>query len=236
MEKTVVCFANSRKPGGRCFAGKSIDDKRWIRPVSSRETHSLTEREECIKNSNCDCDYCSPEVPNLMDILKIELICNDCQNHQTENFSIGEKKWEKVGHLSKSSIDEYLDKNFDSLWINGYSSYNRLNDRFPVDYLGNITDSLRLIEVDGLVINVVEETYLDGNRRKRVYGKFKYGNENYILPVTDNRFEDCFMEKQPGTVQKSNDDQKVILCISLAPEFKGSCYKLIAGIILFKRN
>ena len=30
MKKTLVCFANSRKIGGKCFAGKELEINQWV--------------------------------------------------------------------------------------------------------------------------------------------------------------------------------------------------------------
>jgi len=232
MEITLVCFAHSRKKHGRCFAGKNLKDKRWIRPISNRTTQELIEKEECIKDVDCNCIICEPEIPKLMDIIKIQTTTNDLKDHQSENYLISDEKWLRVGKLDSLDIDDYLDSNTNVLWVNGHSSYNRLNDRVPEKLMNEITDSLKLIEVDRLSIRVVEEHYLDGNHRKRVYGEFEYKGISYILPITDYRFERDFMKKDPGTRQVFSSEDRVILCISLASEFEGYCYKLIAGIIL----
>ena len=48
--KQIVCFANSRKLGGRCIAGKEwLADGvlgQWIRPVSDREFEEVSAYEQ----------------------------------------------------------------------------------------------------------------------------------------------------------------------------------------------
>ena len=41
----IVCLANSRKISGRCIAGKIISEKRWIRPISSRDSEEISEED-----------------------------------------------------------------------------------------------------------------------------------------------------------------------------------------------
>lgn len=41
--ETMICLANSRKTSGRCIAGKRLTDHLWLRPVSSRITHEISE-------------------------------------------------------------------------------------------------------------------------------------------------------------------------------------------------
>ena len=37
MRKVIVVFANSVKHGKHCVAGKDVQSKKWIRPVSNAE-------------------------------------------------------------------------------------------------------------------------------------------------------------------------------------------------------
>src|SRR5690606_29617002 len=64
LEK-IVCLANSRKLKGRCFAGKLVEGPcagRWIRPVSSRESHEVAHLEMQLQNG---------ATPKLLDVVEV---------------------------------------------------------------------------------------------------------------------------------------------------------------------
>jgi hypothetical protein len=49
--RRIVCLANSRKPDGRCVAGKLYAQGKfgaWLRPISIREGEELSEQERHI--------------------------------------------------------------------------------------------------------------------------------------------------------------------------------------------
>jgi hypothetical protein len=77
--KTIVCFANSRKTAGRCIAGKAWQDGKpgeWVRPVSSRSTHEVSEEERRYENG---------QDPQLLDILRVPCDAHQPLSHQREN-------------------------------------------------------------------------------------------------------------------------------------------------------
>jgi hypothetical protein len=49
--RRIVCLANSRKPDGRCVAGKLYAQGKfgaWLRPISARDGEELSEQERQI--------------------------------------------------------------------------------------------------------------------------------------------------------------------------------------------
>ena len=49
--RQIVCLANSRKPDGRCIAGKLYFQGKfgnWLRPISAREGEELSEVERLV--------------------------------------------------------------------------------------------------------------------------------------------------------------------------------------------
>jgi hypothetical protein len=102
--KNIVCLATSRKPGGRCVAGKeALADGygSWIRTVSSRLSAEieLTERQ-----------YEDGTEPKLLDIIRIPMIGAMPRVHQTENRMIDAAYyWKKTGTVAWDDLDELLD-------------------------------------------------------------------------------------------------------------------------------
>ena len=255
MKKTIVCFANSRKQGGFCFAGKDFYENRWYRPIESGDNDSLSSRDECIKPVFCSskarasgsnyndiintndkglktCISCSPLQPSLLDIIEIEFKHQAPNKHQSENFIIENCQWRKVGIMT-ADIDRFLD-NPRYLWINGYQKGNRLNDCFPVGLGINIHDSLRLIEIVELRVIVKSElSYTSHNVWKRISGKFSFKNIRYIIPITDQVIENMFRDYPDGEYVFKTYSKRLFLCISLGSEFNGYVYKFISGVILF---
>src|SRR3989304_8323760 len=122
--KKIVCLANSRKLSGRCIAGKEVLDTEygeWIRPISRRETAEISEEEMRFENG---------ETPEPLDIIEIPMKEYKPNGFQVENHVIDDQYyWQKCGNLSATKLPELLDVVTDTFWINGYSSYNGINDR-----------------------------------------------------------------------------------------------------------
>lgn len=232
MIKQIVCFANSRKPDGKCFAGKDIEDKTWIRPISNRMSESLHIDEECIRGNKCECVRCNPIIPALLDVVEVDLDEYAGEDHQIENFRIGDSKWKKIGVLNKDYIDQFLDSCSDGLWIDGFGTWHRKNDRVPASMGTLLHDSLRLIEVRRLDLSVVIEGADFGNPRKKVNGIFNYNGKEYIIPVTDEVIERQYLQLTEGSYPFPTNANRIVLCLSMGKEYNGYIYKFIAGVML----
>jgi hypothetical protein len=108
------------------------------------------------------------------------------------------------------------------LWINDFHTSAGLNDCVPVEYIGDINYSLKLIPVRGLHIHV----FMHYNRR-RVQADFSFSGVRYSLWVTDPVIEEQYRAQADGVYNLG----ATYLTISLTGPYLGRCYKLVAAII-----
>jgi hypothetical protein len=217
LTKTIICLAASRKPGGRCIAGKEIDTYIWIRPVCDGEKDAVSNQVSCYSNGR------SAEV---LDIIEIPLIKSKPVQHQKENFLVDtHRKWKKKEIFPGDNLSILLDKP-SNLWQDLDSSYNGLNDRIPEEKANNIINSLYFIQVKCKLLVKIEGKDFN-NPQKKVRCSFKYKNEDYILPVTDPIVESEFMAKHVGEY----DIGSKYICISLGLKYEGYVYLFVAVIL-----
>ena len=219
---TFVCLANSRKHSGRCLAGKARyrgKFDKWIRPISERIGEELHDHEHRTQMG---------EEVQILDVLEIKLIEHKPKLHQQENYLMDVSvPLRKIGTFSVKEIMSYVDKPA-SLWGTGYSSSKGLNDYVPIEKIAEFKDSLYLINVKKLIIEIAEEYKQSTRRRKKVFrAGFELGGEMYKLTITDPNFEEKFNDKVPGSYEIEDS----LLTISLGEEFNSSHYKLVAGIL-----
>ena len=222
IEKHLIILANSRKLNGRCVAGKEIYGGQigeWIRPVGINGHGELSLRQiQCQGGSD----------PNLLDIVKIELIRRTPQKYQTENCLVNARvSWEMISRFPPERIAELLDEH-NQMWLNGHSSGLGRNDRIPHEIAeAKETSSLRLIRPENLSLLI---TSWDGRKKIRV--EFILGGVNYSLGCTDPVVERKLRSLDDGKYHLTGDNHS--LCVSLGSPFEGYVYKLVAGIIGFK--
>lgn len=219
--KRIVCLANSRKLNGRCIAGKEIVSDKvagWIRPVSAREHEEVSEYERQFPDGSD---------PRILDIIDIPLLKPTPRDYQQENWLLdSDHYWEKVGQLEWPTLGAFTDKD-EPLWINGYSTYNGLNDTIPISLALCLRNSLRLIYVNSLKLSVFKPGEAFGNLKRRVQGRFRYNGTEYRLWVTDPNYERAYLAKQDGDYEIT----ETYLTISLGEAYNESTYKLIAAIL-----
>jgi hypothetical protein len=220
--KRIVCLANSRKPRGKCVAGKEVVGAQfgpWIRPVSNRATHEISLSEQ---------RYANGSYPQLLDIIDVTFLAPSPLGHQTENHKIDSRvRWEKKGELSLEDLSGLVD-NPATLWENGESTQSGWNDRVNTPSASKLLSSLVLITLEKLILLVATEGAFFGNPRKRVRAEFFYKRLRYVLLVTDPAIERIYLTKSDGDYDLGG----CYLCVSLAEAHTdGYCYKVVAAII-----
>src|SRR5260370_21754555 len=146
---TIVCLANSRKPDGRCVAGKEWDGCNlgaWCRPVSARDRGELTAERW----------YCKTwRDPKLLDLIEVSLLGPRPSSFQTENHLVDTSvRWKYAGHVSAQHLVAALDRPTGPLWANGDSTGSGLNDKGPAAVAQRQGESLVLVQPELLTITV----------------------------------------------------------------------------------
>lgn len=219
--KRIVCLANSRKLSGRAIAGVEWDGERgggWCRPISDREGGDVSEYER---------QYDDGSDPKLLDIIDVPVIRHQAEGYQTESWLLDpERYWEKAGEYAATRLNRLADPE-SPLWIDGFSTYNGLNDKIPEALLVRLSSSLRLIQVDAVELHVYKPGEAFGSRKRRVQAHFAYAGQAYSLWVTDPGYERRYLAKLDDTYALG----ECFLTVSLGEPYGGACYKLVAAII-----
>lgn len=214
---TVVCLANSRKHGGRCVAGKVLDQPGrpyWVRPISERRDGSLSLSQICLQDGS---------YPGLLDILEVPVKCYTFTDFQVENVITDDRyPWLKKGRYA-GDLTALVDDT-PQLWQNNCHDCKGTNDRIPISEAGNLSSSLLLIKPSVMYIRVV-----NGFEKKAVRARFCYKSVWYDLKVTDPRVEARYLDHPLGSEKVMT--RSLGLCISLGVAFEGYIYKLVAGVI-----
>ncbi len=223
--KRIVCLANSRKSNGRCIAGKEILDDgsigRWVRPVSVRESEEVSEDER---------QYEDGSEPRVLDVIDVPLLDARPKYFQQENWLLdSDQYWERVCRVARNELPQLIDP-VAPLWSNGSRTFNGQNDRIPLSVARSLNSSLRFIRVAKLELSVFQPGKDFGNLKRRVQGRFRYGDADYWLWVTDLEYEQKYLQLPDGNYQIG----RCLLTVSLGGSHSDDyCYKLIAAIIKF---
>ncbi|MFJ7238153.1 dual OB domain-containing protein [Streptomyces olivaceus] len=215
--KQLICLANSRKHGGRCIAGIDLQSNAWVRPISSRSGHEVSERER---------QYLDGTEPRVLDVISMKIIRRQSSGFQRENWILDSSvRWSRMGRVEWEDLRP-LEQRPSRLWINSDDSTMKgVNDRIPVTQSERLTDSLKIIRVDSVTI-IVDQPFEMG-RGLEVRAEFWHSSSPYILKVTDCVYADRFRRKGVGRYRLGES----FLTVSLGEEWKDYYYKLVAAII-----
>ena len=216
MTSPVLILASSRKYGGICLAGKTLDAglARWVRPVSRVAGQAWTQ---------VRLHHVAGTVPQVGDVIELPLGASCPEGHQQENRHVGAGRWQYCGRLDAGQVRPFEDLP-DALWPEGYSSVHGWNDRVPA-HLAHFgcTSSLALVRPQGLRFQLgMYET------RMVLRAGFHFRGTYHLLRVTD----DAACARWTRRLLNGHDGHaQALLCLSLGRPFHDYCYKLIAGII-----
>lgn len=234
--RRIICLANSKKPGGRCLAGKLYSRGkfgRWMRPISGRMDEALSESERQVGKNWMGVGV----EPALLDILEFSILSPRPTNHQVENWLINPRMYMlRMGQITPNELLPVID-NPNSLWTVGSSSSRGSSDFVPEERIHEAVESLYLIHPELLSLHVTTDEYM-GRETRQVRGEFTYGGVIYNLKVTDPIVEAKYLATGDGIYKNVN----ALLTISLAekifvPKYNHSAgyYKLIAGVIEYTK-
>lgn len=178
ITKKIIIFANSVKMKEHCVAGKDIDAKKWIRPVSASEGKELT-------GVQCTC-VDSQNPVKLLQQINITFSKHDPLENQPENYLISDEQWIQCGSINRDEVIDYLDKP-DNLWIDRGNQNDRVAYNLIEAKTIQITQSLYLIEVEK--IHIYWKDRLQWNQNSQRRGEFEYKKIKYDLAITDPNFE-----------------------------------------------
>lgn len=218
--KIILCLANSYKTGGRCIAGREVNNNKfggWIRPVSNREHHEI---------NGLELRYRGGGSVSVLDFVEINFKSHQPDHFQTENHLIDGTRWLRVDLAAWASLQNAVDRIEGPLWRNGESTKLGQNDRIQENLANQIRSSLVLIQPENAVIRVEEEHQFMGGYKRVVRAHFDYSESSYIIRVTDPIALARYKSLAVGNY--SLDD--ALFCVSLGETFRGYAYKLVAAI------
>lgn len=225
---TILCLANSRKPpSGRCIAGKQFEGNKvgkWLRPVSSRTGHEVSEEERRYENGI---------KAQLLDVVSVPLIQAAPVDHQVENHVLDDKfYWTKNGTANWNQVVSCVDAFDPAFWGNSQSTYHGKNDKVTEANVVKTGSSLKLISVSDLEVVVHLEDGFQGNPgRRRVRARFTLNHTPYLMSITDPEIEEAYLAKGDGMYPVG----VAALCVSLVEVWNGFAFRVVASVITPQR-
>ena len=233
LKKEIVLLVKSIKHGQNCVAGREIIRHGtqlhlgpWIRPVTNHDNGAVNTSEMLYENGY---------IPEFLDLVEIEVDGNVNNPTQPENWLIcNGKKWKKTGQIDRQTVFNHFIEEPPNLWSGNFCQPDRID---TAGYMDNGFNSSICIIKPAFFVMEIFTTYneFEGREQKRRRGKFSYNGVTYNLAITDPDIDKKYFRPFPGNndgvKQITLNPEKCLLCISLAPEFNGYHYKLIAKVI-----
>lgn len=220
MSRTLVILANSVKHHLHCVAGKDINTKEWVRPVGNDDGEALSDEQSSYVNKEKNWRV------KPLDKITMEFSKHVPLTQQPENYLISKEKWTSNFKIERNDLAQYIDTP-ENIWLDTSTNSNRVTSSFVTSKKIVITQSLYLIKIKILNLQISTEN-IDGVDKRKLKGSFEYNSVMYEdLTITDPKIWSEYKEKALGKYELKD----IYLCLSLGEEFHGFYYKIIAAII-----
>ena len=233
VHKRMLVLANSVKKGsGRCIAGREIiaagKDQfhigPWLRPVTSHGEGEIGPGERLYKDGR--------EV-SVLDFADVPLDGKVTDACQPENWRLaGSARWNDVTPSYQLEDLAQLEERPANLWLQPDEPSDRVAH---ADLLAHPPQqSLYIVRPQDFRLSF-RSTIWDGCTKKKRRCVFRYNGVEYDMGLTDpvlsGRYEAQIPAPgQPPLVVRLSCADDLLLCISLAGEFQGHHYKLVATV------
>ncbi len=230
--KRLLILANSMKHGGRCLAGREIflngeSEYRigpWLRPVSHVDGKEIRYIER----------FYFPQVPvKVGDFAEVAVKDKVGEPWHPENWRLASlDAWRRIPEAFEFPPLERLEEHPADLWLEPGQRTDRIAHE---ELLANPPgQSLVMIRPERFRMQFSSMT-VDGELKRRRRCLFRYRGTDYDMGMTDPEIGNRFAACMPGpdqpirTLHLPGGDPRLI-CVSLACDFLGFHYKVVATI------
>lgn len=218
VEKILI-LTKSRKHGGRCIAGLSTADGRWVRPVGDGGEGELYPYHYAIDE----------KVPKVFDIVRFEYEEGKAPPGQPENLVVTDAPWEFVERVPVDRAYDWVKAALDTGPELLGSRLHYVDAEVAAE---GLKASLALLEPNSLTFSLDHHSSkLQGSPR----ATFTHGGQHYDLPLTEFVVAPRLQAMGYGTHSVGDLDlpeaAHPLLAVSLGTAHNGRCYKLVAAFL-----
>jgi hypothetical protein len=215
----IIVLAASLKHGGRCIAGLSTADGRWVRPVGTGGHGELYPYHYDVDG----------RVPSLLDVVHFQHDGNTSEPDQPENVRVVRSPWERIERIPLE--DAYA--RLSPALVRGPEVLGSRSHYVDEDVAARgMAASLALVEPSELCLSLDHHSSKpQGSPR----AKFTHDGQHYDLPLTDFIIKPRLLKSGYGQHSFSEliaaEPAHPLLVASLGTPYKGRHYKLIAAVL-----
>jgi hypothetical protein len=216
----ILVLASSKKGGGRCVAGISLESGRWVRPVS-------TVGGGAVSTFHCGVNG---RYPRVREVATFEARRRCPLPEQPENVLVGVRTWQLEERLSRAETAAVVGP----ILSPGPELLGGLDDTVSEGAVleSPMIASLAIVEPKDLVFEHERVPWGNGSR---IWAQFFLGGAYHAIRLTDTVIAPRMAQHDPGTYGLETiapkPPSRLALTVSLGESFQGVHYKLAAAVV-----